>query len=231
MDIKLQPPMPWDERVAAFKDAIWGLLTPVIILGGIYAGIFIPTEAAGVAVVYGLFVGMFIYKEIKIKDLKKIFIESAVSSATVMMIVAAAAVYAWILTTSQVAVELSTALLSISQNKYVIMGLINIIFLIAGCFLDANSAFYILLPIMIPVLKALNVDLIHAGVFLTVNMAIGQITPPVGVNLYVACNVGEVSVSDICKKITPFLISGIIALLLITYVPQISLFLPGLGGK
>lgn len=231
MDIKLQTPMPWNERVAAFKDAIWGLLTPVIILGGIYAGIFIPTEAAGVAVVYGLLVGMFVYKEIKVSDLKKIFVDSAVASATVMMIVAAAAVYAWILTTSQVAVELSSALLSISDNKYVIMLLINIVFLIAGCFLDANSAFYILLPIMIPVLKALNVDLIHAGVFLTVNMAIGQITPPVGVNLYVACNVGEVSVSDICKKITPFLISGIIALLLITYIPQLSLFLPGLGGK
>ncbi len=231
MDIQLQPKMPWNERVAAFKDAIWGLLTPVIILGGIYAGVFIPTEAAGVAVVYGLFVGMFVYKEIKVKDLKKIFIESAMSSATVMIIVAAAAVYAWILTTSQVAVELSQGLLSISSNKYVIMLLINIVFLIAGCFLDANSAFYILLPIMIPVLKTIGVDLIHAGVFLTVNMAIGQITPPVGVNLYVACNVGEVSVSDICRKITPFLISGIIALLLITYVPQISLFLPGLGGK
>ena len=215
-----------NQRIKAFKDAAWGLMTPVIILGGIYGGIFIPTEAAGVAVVYGLFVGMFVYKEIKFKDLKDIFVESAISSATVMFIVAAAAVYAWILTTSSVAKDLSEAMLSISDSKVVLLLLINIIFLIAGCFLDANSAYFILLPIIIPVLKHIGVDLIHAGVFLTVNMAIGQITPPVGVNLYVGCNVGGVSVTEICKKITPFIIAGIVALLIVTYVPQLSLFLP-----
>ena len=225
-NIKLQPPMPMNQRIKAFKDAAWGLMTPVIILGGIYGGIFIPTEAAGVAVVYGLFVGMFVYKEIKFKDLKDIFVESAISSATVMFIVAAAAVYAWILTTSSVAKDLSEAMLSISDSKVVLLLLINIIFLIAGCFLDANSAYFILLPIIIPVLKHIGVDLIHAGVFLTVNMAIGQITPPVGVNLYVGCNVGGVSVTEICKKITPFIIAGIVALLVVTYVPQLSLFLP-----
>jgi len=130
-----------------------------------------------------------------------------------MLIVAAAAVYAWILTTSSVAKELSEGMLSISTNPYVILFLINIIFLIAGCFLDANSAFYILLPIIVPVLKVIHCDLIHAGVFLTVNMAIGQITPPVGVNLYVGCNIGHVSVTDICKKDWDLTcISGIIAL-------------------
>ena len=229
--IALRPKMNAAQRLTAFKDAVWGLLTPVIILGGIYAGIFIPTEAAGVAVVYGLFVGMFIYKEIKLKDLKDIFIDSAVSSATVMLIVAAAAVYAWILTTSSVAKELSEGMLGISTNPYVLLFIINIIFLIAGCFLDANSAFFILLPIIVPVLKAIHCDLIHAGVFLTVNMAIGQITPPVGVNLYVGCNIGHVSVTDICKRISPYLISGIIALFIITYIPIISLFIPNLGGK
>lgn len=230
-DIIPQPKMSTKERFDAFKDAFWGLMTPVIILGGIYSGVFTPTEAAGIAVIYGLVVGMFIYKEIKIKDLRNIFMDSAVSSATVMFIVSAAAIFAWILTTSGVANSLSQSMLSISDNKYVILLLINIIFLIAGCFLDANSAFYILLPIMVPIFTALNIDLVHAGVFLTVNMAIGQITPPVGINLYVGCNVAEIPVANICKKIVPFLVAGIVALLLLTYIPQISLFLPNLMGQ
>lgn len=230
-DIIPQPKMSAKDRMIAFKDAFWGLLTPVIILGGIYAGIFTPTEAAGIAVIYGLVVGIFIYREIKLKDLYHIFMESAVSSATVMFIIAAAAVFAWILTTSQIASQLSQMVLAVSDNKYIILLLINIIFLIAGCFLDANSAFYILLPIMVPVLNAIDVSLVHAGVFLTVNMAIGQITPPVGINLYVGCNVAEIPVANICKKIVPFLIAGIVALFLLTFIPQISMFLPQLIGQ
>ena len=230
-EIIAQPKMPAKDRLIAFKDAFWGLMTPVIILGGIYAGIFTPTEAAGIAVIYGLIVGVFIYREIKWKDMYNILIESAVSSATVMFIIAAAAVFAWILTTSQIATQLSQIVLGASENRYAILLIINVIFLIAGCFLDANSAFYILLPIIAPVLNAIGVDLLHAGVFLTINMAIGMITPPVGINLYVGCNVAEIPVSDIIKKIIPFLIAGLIALFLVTYVPQISLFLPKLIGQ
>lgn len=230
-DIIPQPKLSGKERFAAFKDAFWGLMTPVIILGGIYAGIFTPTEAAGIAVIYGLIVGVFIYREIKWKDMYHIIMDSAISSATVMFIISAAAVFAWILTTSQIASQLSQLVLAVSDNKYVILLLINVIFLIAGCFLDANSAFYILLPIIVPVLNAMGVDLIHAGVFLTVNMAIGMITPPVGINLYVGCNVAEIPVANICKKIIPFLIAGIIALFVLTFIPQISMFLPNLMGQ
>lgn len=230
-DIIAQPKMSGKDRLIAFKDAFWGLMTPVIILGGIYAGIFTPTEAAGIAVIYGLIVGVFIYREIKLKDLYHIFMESAVSSATVMFIIAAAAVFAWILTTSQIASQLSQMVLAVSDNKYIILLLINIIFLIAGCFLDANSAFYILLPIIVPVLNAIDVSLLHAGVFLTVNMAIGMITPPVGINLYVGCNVAEIPVAEICKKIVPFLIAGIVALFILTFIPDISLFLPRMIGQ
>jgi len=230
-EIIAQPKMSGKDRLIAFKDAFWGLMTPVIILGGIYAGIFTPTEAAGIAVIYGLIVGIFIYREIKLKDLYHIFMESAVSSATVMFIIAAAAVFAWILTTSQIASQLSQMVLAVSDNKYIILLLINIIFLIAGCFLDANSAFYILLPIIVPVLNAIDVSLLHAGVFLTVNMAIGMITPPVGINLYVGCNVAEIPVADICRKIIPFLIAGIVALFILTFIPDISLFLPRMIGQ
>ena len=219
------------ERWAAFKEAFWALLMPVIILGGIYGGIFTPTEAAGVSVIYGLFVGVFIYKEIHAKELIRVFVDSAVSSATIMFIIACAAVYAWIMTTSGVAADLSAAILSISENKIMILCIINIIFLIAGCFLDANSAFYILLPIITPVLASLGVNMVHAGVFLTVNMAIGLVTPPVGINLYVGCKAGDVSVGEICRKIVPFLIAGIVSLVLITYIEPISMFLPRLLGQ
>jgi len=212
----------------AFKDAFWGLLSPIIILGGIYGSIFTPTEAAGIIVVYSLVVGVFIYKEINIKDIKKIFIEGAVSSATVMYIIACASVFAWILTTSNIARNFSSALLSFSQSKIVLLTLINIIFLIAGCFLDANSAFYILVPIMMPVVRALGIDPVHFGVIITVNMAIGLITPPVGINLYVGSNVSGSSVSEVISRIIPFIIIGIIVLLLITYIPAISMVIPNL---
>ncbi|MEL7623083.1 MAG: TRAP transporter large permease [Clostridiales bacterium] len=224
--IVIQPKASRQEMWVAFKDAIWGLLTPVIILGGIYGGVFTPTEAAGVAVVYGLFVGIFIYKEIKIKNLWNLFVDSAVSSGVVMYIVACASVFAWLLTTSHIASDFSAWLLNLTSSKVMLLLLINVIFLIAGCFLDASSAFYILLPIMIPIMNTLNVDLVHAGVFLTVNMAIGLITPPVGINLYVACRISGTTVSEICRKIIPFILAGITALLVITFVPQITMFLP-----
>lgn len=212
----------------AFKEAFWGLLTPVIILGGIYGSIFTPTEAAGIAVVYSLVVGVFIYKDVSIKDIGKIFIESAISSATVMYIIACASVFAWILTTSHIGSNFSSALLSFSQSKIILLALINIIFLIAGCFLDANSAFYILVPIMMPVVRVLGIDPVHFGVIITVNMAIGLITPPVGINLYVGCNVSNISVSEVINKIIPFVLAGIVVLLLITYIPQITMVIPNL---
>lgn len=212
----------------AFKEAFWGLLTPVIILGGIYGGVFTPTEAAGVAVVYGLIVGLFIYKEIDLKNLWKIFIDSAISSGTVMYIIACASVFTWILTTSHIARDFSSALLSISSNNIIILLIINVIFLIAGCFLDANSAFYILVPIMLPVINTIGIDPIHFGVVITVNMAIGLITPPVGINLYVGCNIAKIPVSEVINKIMPFLIAGIIALLIITFIPSITMLMPNL---
>ncbi|MDR2180049.1 MAG: TRAP transporter large permease [Synergistaceae bacterium] len=225
-NIVQQPKASAAEKWQAFKDASWGLMTPVIILGGIYGGVFTPTEAAGVAVVYGLFVGVFIYREIKIKNLWRLLVEAAISSGVVMFIIAGASVFAWLLSTTHIAGDISSLLLGFGVNKTLMLLIINLIFLIAGCFLDANSAFYILIPIMMPVVSAFHIDPVHFGVFVTVNMAIGLITPPVGINLYVGCNIGQVSVMDVCKKIGPFVIAGIAALLLITFVPWLTLFLP-----
>lgn len=223
-------PASWAERWAAFKDAFWGLLMPVIILGGIYGGIFTPTEAAAVAVIYGLVVGIFIYRKITLKNILTVLRSAAVSSATVMYVVACASVFAWILTTSHVATDLSNAMMSISDNKVVLLLLINLVFLIAGCFLDGSSAYYIFLPVILPILQALNVDLVQAGVFITVNIAIGLITPPIGINLYVGAGIAGVTVSSLVKKVVPFVVGGIIVLLLLTFIPQISVGILQLAG-
>lgn len=218
------------EKWKAFFDAFWGMLTPVIILGGIYGGIFTPTEAAGVAVVYGLIVGIFIYREIKIKELWNLFVDSVVSSSVVMYIVACAGVFAWVLTTAHIATDASEAILSVSANKYVLLLLMNVIFAIAGCFIDANSAMYILVPILLPVIKIIGYDPIAFGVFMTANLAVGMVTPPVGVNLYVAGNIANITMKEISYKVIPFVIAGFIGVLIMTYIPQIIMFLPNLMG-
>lgn len=214
----------------ATKDAFWGIMTPVIILGGIYGGFMTPTEAAGVAVVYGLFVGLFIYKEIKLPQLKELFVRASISSATVMFIVANASVFAWLLTTGRIASTMAAGLLSVTTSRIGILLLMNVIFLIAGCFIDAISAFYILVPIMLPIVHEIGMDPVLFGVFMTVNLAIGLATPPVGINLYVACNISGIPLKEISLKVLPFIFASIIALLMITFIPQITLWLPSLLG-
>lgn len=218
------------EKLHALREAFWGLLTPFIILGGIYTGVFTATEAAGVAVVYSLFVGIFIYKEIKIKDLIHIFVDSAKTSAVVMYILSTAGILSWLLTTSGVASDMSVALMSLSSNKYMILLLLNILFVIAGCFVEANSAFCLFLPILLPIIDSIGYSRYAFAIFMVTSFAVGMVTPPVGANLYVACNIAKLSMTDICKKVLPFIVMGMIAVLILTYVPGISLFLPNLLG-
>jgi len=228
LDIVQQEKASTREVWAAFKEAVWGLLMPVIILGGIYGGFFTPTEAAAVSAVYGIVVGVFIYREVNLKNLYEILVESAVQSAVVMIIVACASLFAWIVTTQGVAAMVSNYLLQISNSQYLFLLIINIVLLIAGCFIDAVSALYIFVPIMLPVALQLGYDPIAFGIVMTMNLAIGQVTPPVGVNLYVACGISKVSLKDISRKVIPFVIASIISLLLITYIPQLSLWLPNM---
>lgn len=218
------------DRFKAFKEALWGLLAPVFILGGIYGGFVTPTEAAGVAVVYGLFVGIFIYREIGLRDIWKVLVDASVSSAVVMFIIAFASVFAWLLTTSHIAACLAESMLAISSNKYILLIMINIILLIAGCFIDAASAYYIFVPILLPVIRNIGVDPIVFGVFMTVNLAIGMITPPVGLDIFMASKVGEIPLKEVSVKVIPFLIASMVALLFITFVPALSLWLPNIIG-
>jgi len=222
-ELKSLPKASWRERWEAFKDAFWGLLMPVIILGGIYGGIFTPTEAAAVAVVYGLIVGLFLYKTIKIKDLYALIIDSASTTATVMFITASASLFAYVLTRARLDVAISSGLINLSGGStFVFFLIVNVILLIAGCFLDSTSALYIFTPLFVPVAQALGIDMIHLGVVMIVNLAIGLFTPPVGVNLYVACGVAKVNLKHISRSVIPLLIAAILVLLLITYIPSLS---------
>ena len=230
-DIKLIPKASGKERWKAFKDAFWGLLMPVIILGGIYGGIFTPTEAAAVSALYGFIVGLFIYRTLKLKDIMPILKDSVSQTAVVMFIVATASLFAWVLTVTGVAASASEALIALTAgNKFIFLLIVNIILLIAGCFIDANSAMYIIVPILFPVAKALGIDGIHLGCVMVMNLALGQVTPPVGVNLYVGCGISGISLKEISKAVVPFILAGLVALLLVTYIPSISMFLPNLIG-
>ena len=230
-ELVLLPKASGRERWGAFKEAFWGLLMPVIILGGIYGGIFTPTEAAAVSAIYGLFVGMFVYKSIKPGDIMGILKDSVSQTAVVMFIVGTASLFAWVLTVTGLAASASNMLIEVcGGNKYIFLLIINVILLIAGCFIDANSASYILVPILYPVAMALGIDGVHLGCIMVMNMAIGLVTPPVGVNLYVGCGIANVSLKEISRAVLPFVGAAVVALLLTTYIPILSKFLPNLLG-
>lgn len=216
------------EVLHAFKDAFWALITPVIILGGIYGGIFTPTEAAAVGVVYGLFVGFVVYRTLTLKDLYELLVESCVSSAVVMLVVSFAGIFGWAMTVLGVVERISQAVISLSSNPYVVIALINVVLIIAGALLDAISIYYLLLPIFMPIMAHFGWDPVWFGIVMTVNLAIGQVTPPVAVNLYVGCNIAGISMDEISRAVVPFVLASIAALAVICYVPAISLWLPNI---
>jgi C4-dicarboxylate transporter DctM subunit len=215
----------------ATKDAFWALLMPVIILGGIYGGIFTPTEAACVAVFYGLIVGFFVYRELKFGDLKKLLVNSAVSTSIVMFIIATASVFGWIMASEQIPDKVAEAFIEFSDNPIVILLLLNVLLLIIGCFMETNAIIIILAPIFLPLVTQMDIDPIHFGVMMVVNTAIGQVTPPLGVNLFVACGLSKISIESISKAALPMLLAMIVAVLIITYVPSTVMFLPDLLMK
>lgn len=227
-ELKLLPRATGRERLRAFVKAIPGLLMPVIILGGIYGGFFTPTEAAAVAAIYGIIVG-FITRRLKLRDLWDLLVDSVSQTAVVMLIVGTASLFSYALTLTGIASDASSALIDISGgNKYIFLLIVNVILLIAGCFIDANSAMYIIVPILTPVAAALNIDLVHLGCIMVFNLAVGLVTPPVGVNLYVGCGIANIKLKSICKSVMPLIVAAIIALLLVTYLEPISMLLPNL---
>jgi len=219
------------EVLKKLKEAAWALGMPVLILGGILGGIFTPTEAAVVSVVYALIVAFFVYRTLRLSDLPKIFMDTAVISAVIMIILANAAGFAWILSAEQ-GPQMAVALLkAITDNRYVTLLIINIILLILGCFIDTTSIIIMTVPVLVPLARSMNIDLVHLGVMATVNLCIGMVTPPLGLTLFTACAMTKVSISDTARWLIPILSGMIIVLLLITYFPWFVLVLPNLIMK
>lgn len=213
--------------VKVFKDSFWALLSPVIILGGIYSGIVTPTEAANISVIYALIVSLFIYKSIKFKDLKELTIDSVATSVPILFVISTASVFGKVLTLMQAPTLIGNALTGAFSSKVSLLLVINLMLLFVGMVMDTTPAILILVPILLPIVQSVGVDPIHFGVIMVVNLAIGFVTPPIGLNLFVANSLTGLPIMDIAKHAIPFIIAFIIALMLITFIPSISLLLIG----
>jgi len=217
--------------VRAFRRAGWAVLFPFIILGGIYMGFFTPTESASVAVVYALLVSGLVYRELTWGRLFRCLAEAARITAGVMVLVACAALFARILTFERVPYHAATWLGEAVSNRWVLLGAVNLFVLVAGCFLDAISIFYILVPILLPVMVSAGFDPVHLGVIWTVNLAIGQVTPPVGVNLFVSCGLSKAGIGETIRESRLLLGAAAMALVLVNLIPAITLWLPNTMGR
>ncbi len=229
--------LPVDER-SSFKeimqntvDAMWSLAVPVIILGGIYFGIFTATEAAGVSAIYAIFVGMFIYKELTLKKLYEVCVRSAVTCAQVLVLVAGAQTFAWFLTVARLPQTLTEGIVQNVHSPFLFLLLINVILLIVGMFMEGIAAITILAPLFYPIAVQMGINPVHLGIIMIANLAIGNFTPPFGLNLFVANSVTGVSISKIASATMVFVAVSVAALMVITYVPSVSMFLPNMIYK
>jgi len=214
--------------IETFKEAFFPLLTPVIIIGGIVTGAFTPTESAVAAVAYSLVLGLVIYRTLSWRHLVRVSIDTIKTTSAIMLIVAAAAIFAWILTANQVADSLGEVLLGLTDNKYIILLIMMAIILVIGCFMETIAAITILVPVLLPIAVKVGVDPVHLGVILILNLMIGLLTPPVGMVLYVLSQVSGVKFEKCVTATMPFLIPLVIVLLAITMLPQLSMWLPTL---
>lgn len=223
--------MGWREIVRSSRAAIWALMMTVIILYGIVGGFFTPTEASIVAAFYAFIVGAFVYKGFRLRDLPGILLESAIGSGGLILLVGLANVFGWILTSEQIPQTIATAMLSLTENKFLIILMINILLIIVGTFMETIAALIILFPPLLAVALQVGIDPIHFAIFSILNLMIGLTTPPVGVCLFVAANIAKLPLSDVLRGIWPFLICNGIVLMIVSYVPMVSLWLPGLFYK
>ncbi|WP_066307382.1 TRAP transporter large permease [Bacillus sp. FJAT-29814] len=214
----------------SFLRALPALSIPIIILGGIYSGAFTPTEAGAVACFVAILVGMFYYKTLKISDFPKIFLRTGLITSTVTFIIATANILGWSLALEQIPQQMANYLLTLSDNPYIILFIINILLLIIGMFMEVTAALLILVPVFLPVILALGIDPVHFGVIICLNLTIGLVTPPVGVVLYIVSNMTKVKLGELVKASFPLLIGLIVALFIISYMPGISLWIPHMLG-
>ncbi len=212
----------------AVRESLPALLMPVIILGGIFAGFFTATESAAVAVIYGMIVAFLYYKELTWRDLPKILVESAVTTGIVGLLLGMAAVFGWVLTTLQVPLALANFILSVSGSRWVFLILVNLLLLVAGCFLNATAILVVIVPILLPMAERFGLDLDHFGIMVIANLGIGYVTPPVGTCLYVACSISKEPLDRVIRPLVPLLLVMVAMLAVVTFVPDLTLVVPRL---
>lgn len=216
----------WSRLKTAFREASWALMMPVLILGGFRMGVFTATEIAGIAAFYSLFVGLFVYKTLKWSLIPPILLQTAKETSVILLIVAAASPFSWYLGIEQVPQMITQLLTSTTNAPWVILVILNIVLLILGCFMETIAIMIILVPILIPVLTQYQIDLTHFGIVLLVNLTVGQLTPPVGVLLFVSSSVAKVRFAEVLREVMPYTGVLLLTLVILTYVPQVSLWLP-----
>ncbi|SEI12630.1 TRAP transporter large permease [Paracoccus alkenifer] len=220
----------WRERWVAFRKSVWGLMLIVIIMGGIYGGIFTPTEAAAVSAVYACFIAVFVYKDIRLRDVPKVLLSSAAMSAMLLYIITNAVMFAFILTSEQIPQALSAWIADLGLGKIGFLLVVNVMLLVIGMVMEPSAIVLIMAPILFPVAMLLGIDPVHFGIMMIVNMEIGLCTPPVGLNLYVGSAISRLGLTQVSVAVVPWLLTALLFLMLITYVPAITLFLPNLLG-
>jgi C4-dicarboxylate transporter DctM subunit len=226
LDLPRQPRADWRTVLRTGRDAIWGLLLIVIILGGIYSGVFTPTEAAAVSAAYAFLIAVFIYRDVRLREVPKVVAEAAKVTAMLMFIIGNAYLFAFVLTTEQVPQAMSQWITELGLPPWAFLIVLNLLLLAAGSFMEATSVVLIFAPIMFPIAVALGIDPIHLGIIMTVNMEIGMITPPVGLNLFVTSGISGLPVTKVIRAALPWLVVLLAALIIVTYVPWVSLVLP-----
>jgi C4-dicarboxylate transporter, DctM subunit len=223
-----QPKASWGERLNAFRKAMWGLLLIVIVLGGIYGGVFTPTEAAAVAAVYAAIIALFVYRDLKFTDVPRVLLDSAKVTVMLLFIIANAFLFAHVLTTEQIPQAIARELVAMGLQPWQFLIVVNVLLLIAGNFMEPSAIILILVPILFPIAVQLGINPVHLGIIMVVNMEIGMVTPPVGLNLFVASGITNMPLLSVVRASLPWLMILLFFLILVTYVPQISLFLPNL---
>ncbi|MGN4124013.1 TRAP transporter large permease [Lysinibacillus sphaericus] len=219
-------PATWEDRWRKSLKAIWGGFLPFLILGTIYSGVVTPTESAVIAVFYGLIVSLFIYREMKLKDFREVLVESINITAMIFLIIGAASLFGLYLTNAQVPQQVGAWIAESDMNKWIFMIIVNILFFIMGMFLEAVSIILITLPILLPILAHFDINLIHFAIIMTINMELGMITPPVGLNLFVVSGIAKEKLGEVVKGVIPFIVLMIVFLAIVVLLPQLSLWLP-----
>jgi C4-dicarboxylate transporter DctM subunit len=223
-----QPRVPWPERWTALKKAAPSLLLPVIIIGGIYSGVFTPTEAAAIAVLVGVFVGVFVHRELKWRNFPELFMNTGKTTAMLMFIITMAQLFAFVLTIEQIPHVIAEAVVSLTREPWLVLLAINLLLILAGDFLDPSPIILIMSPIFYPIAKEVGIDPIHLGIVMTMNMEIGLITPPVGLNLYVASGITKMPLYSVMAAAAPWIVVQCVVLAVVTYWPGLSLLLPSI---